>query len=240
MRIAIVDDVASERGLLRTRLEKQAQLRHLNVHISEFSSGEDFLAAAKEQPFTVLFLDIFMDGITGIETAAELRRFNPECLLVFTTSSADYALEGFRLRAMHYLVKPYGEEEIRDLLDEILHRIPTADKYIVMKANGSNMHLPFQDIVSAEHYAHQIHVKTTSGRTLVTRQSFAEFTAPLKTDDRFFVCSRGMIINLEHAADIDGSSFTMDDGSTAGISRNLTKAARQAFMDYLFRKGHKI
>ncbi len=238
MRIAIVDDVAAERSLLRSRLETQVQSRHLSAHFFEFDSGEAFLAAAKEQPFTVVFLDIYMGGISGIETAIELRRFDPECLLVFTTTSTDHALEGFRVRALHYLVKPYDEEEVGTLLDEILHRIPKADKHIVMKVNGSNVQLSFRDIVSAEHYAHQIHVKTASGRTFITRQSFSEFTAPLKTDERFFVCGRGVIINLEHASDIGNGSFTMDDGSAVGISRDLTKAARQAFMDYLFKRGY--
>lgn len=239
MRIAIVDDVAVERTLLRSRLESQVQSRHLGVQILEFDSGEAFLAAAREESFDVLFLDIYMGGITGVETAAELRSFDSECLLVFTTTSRDHALDGFRVRAMHYLVKPYAEDEVSTLLDEILRRIPKADKHITIKVNGSNMQLSFRDIVRAEHYAHQIHIKAASGRTFVTRQSFGEFTAPLKTDERFFVCGRGVIINMEHATDIGNGSFTMDDGSTAGISRDLVKPARQAFMDFLFKRGHR-
>ena len=148
-------------------------------------------------------------------------------------------MDGFRVRAMHYLVKPYAEEEVSTLLDEILQRIPKTDKHIVMKVNGSNMQLSFRDIVSAEHYAHQIHVKAANGRTFVTRQSFGEFTTPLKTDERFFICGRGVIINMEHAADIGNGSFTMDDGSIVGISRDLVKPARQAFMDFLFKRGHR-
>ncbi len=239
MRIAIVDDVAEERALLRSRLESQIRSRHLNVQILEFDSGEAFLTAAMEKSFDVLFLDIYMGGITGVETAVQLRTFDPACLLVFTTTSTDHALDGFRVRAMHYLVKPYAEEEVSTLLDEILQRTPKADKHIVMKVNGSNMQLSFRDIVSAEHYAHQIHVKAASGKTFVTRQSFGEFTAPLKTDERFFVCGRGVIINMEHATDIGNGSFTMDDGSAVGISRDLVKPARQAFMDFLFKRGHR-
>ncbi len=70
MRIAIVDDVEAERSLLRSRLENQVRSRHLCAHIFEFDSGKAFLTAAKAQPFTVVFLDIYMGGITGIETAA--------------------------------------------------------------------------------------------------------------------------------------------------------------------------
>ena len=64
MRIAIVDDVAAERALLRSRLESQIQSRHLSVQILEFASGESFLTTAREKSFDVLFLDIYMGGIS--------------------------------------------------------------------------------------------------------------------------------------------------------------------------------
>ena len=73
MRIAIVDDIDSERLLLRTRLEKQLNKRGIHAGLTEFENGEAFLKAAKERPFTVLFLDIYMEGATGIEIAERLR-----------------------------------------------------------------------------------------------------------------------------------------------------------------------
>ena len=82
MRIAIVDDLAAERHFLREQLEQKL-------------------------PFSVAFLDIYMMGMTGIEAARELRKTDTDCLLIFTTTSTDHALEGFQVRAMHYLVKPF-------------------------------------------------------------------------------------------------------------------------------------
>ena len=60
----------------------------------------------------------------------------------------------------------------------------------------------------------------------------------LKEDSRFFPCSRGAIVNLEHMADLADASFVMDEGSTVLISRKLVKTARQVFMDFLFQGGH--
>lgn len=74
MRIAIVDDIPEERALLRTRIERQLVSRNVHPDLSEFANGEDFLTAAKERPFTVSFLDIYMEGANGIETAKELRK----------------------------------------------------------------------------------------------------------------------------------------------------------------------
>ena len=69
MRIAIVDDLAAERALLKDRLEQQLHRRNVQADILEYESGETFLEAARKAPFTAAFLDIYMDGMTGMEAA---------------------------------------------------------------------------------------------------------------------------------------------------------------------------
>lgn len=240
MKIAIVDDLAEDRMLLRKRLTAQFRRRKAAVEFWEFASGEDFLAAEKEQRFTVVFLDIYMTGMSGIDTAREVRRLDTDCLLIFTTTSADHALEGFQVRAMHYLVKPFTEEELARLTDEILTRLPQPDKYMELKVSGSNICLNYQNIVYAEHFAHMIHIHTTVGKVLATRQPFKLFTEPLKEDPRFFICGRGVVVNLEHTVDFEDTAFCMDDGSRIYVSRDLLKNAKQAFMDFLLQRGRVL
>ena len=236
MRIAIVDDIHSERVLLHTRLEEQLTKRGVHADLTEFENGEAFLKASRERPFTVLFLDIYMNGSNGIDTAKELRRSDTDCLLIFTTTSTDHALEGFQVRALHYLVKPYSENDISALADEILSRIPDSGKYIDVKVNGSNIQIPFRKIIYAEHFSHMIHIHTDGERELVTRQSFDSFITSLKMDPRFYQCNRGVVINLEHAVDFDGTGFRLDNGSNVPVSRKLLKNARQTFMEFLFQR----
>ena len=216
MRIAIVDDISEERTLLRTRLESQFSRRNVHIDIFEYENGETFLTAAKECPFTVVFLDIYMNGSNGIDTAKELRRSDTDCLLIF--------------------VKPYSENDISALTDEILSRIPDSGKYIDVKVNGSNIQIPFRKIIYAEHFSHMIHIHTAGERELVTRQSFDSFITSLKMDSRFYRCNRGVVINLEHAVDFDGTGFRLDNGSNVSVSRKLLKNARQTFMEFLFQR----
>ena len=237
MRIAIVDDRAAERTLLKDQLERQLHRRNVQADISEYKSGEEFLSVAKEAPFTAAFLDIYLDGITGMEAAKELRKTDMDCILVFTTTSTDHALEGFQVRALHYLVKPFTEADIDALTDELLARVPQPDKYIELKVDRSEIRLRYQDIVYAEHFAHLIYIHTTAQKTLATRQPFKTFIAPLKEDPRFFVCGRGVIMNLEHAVDFESTTCRMTDGSRVSISQDLLKSARQALMEYLLQRG---
>ena len=237
MRIAIVDDLDAERAQLKERLVRQLRARGTEAELLEFDSGEAFLAAENEQRFSAAFLDIYMEGLSGMEAAKELRKTDADCLLVFTTTSTDHALEGFQVRALHYLVKPFTEADIDALTDELLARVPQPDKYMELKVEGSEIHLRYQDIVYAEHFAHLIYVHTTVQKTLATRQPFKTFIAPLKDDTRFFVCGRGVIVNLEHAEDLKDAAFRMADGSRVFVSQELLKPARQAFMEFLLQRG---
>ena len=141
------------------------------------------------------------------------------------------------MRALHYLVKPFSENELSGLLDEMLARLPQQEKILEIKVSGSNIRLCCGDIVYAEHFAHMINIHTTAGKTLATRQSFRAFTEPLKDDPRFFICGRGVIVNLEHAEDFEACAFRMKDGSLIYVSQELLKSARQAFMEYLLQRG---
>ena len=169
MRFAIVDDLGTERTLLKERLARQLRQRGTEVELLEFDSGEAFLAAEEAQRFTAAFLDIYMDGLSGMDAAKELRKTDADCLLVFTTTSTDHALEGFQVRAFHYLVKPFSEAELSGLLDEMLAKLPRPEPVLTVKVDGSDIHLRYRDIISAEHFAHMINIRTTAGKTLATR-----------------------------------------------------------------------
>ena len=236
MNIAIIDDISTDAEDLKNIAVFYFEKKQIQAEIYQFFSAEEFFEDYQPGKFQILFLDIYMDGANGIEIAREFRNTNKDCLLIFTTTSLDHALEGFKVRAMHYLVKPYTEEELASLIDEILSRIPASEKKLTVKVNGSDLQIPFKTIIHADHFSHMIHIHTTKEKELVIRQSFGTFTAPLKEDSRFFICNRGTIINMEHAVDFDGTMFLLDDGSKIVVSRELCKPARQHFMDYLFQK----
>lgn len=236
MRIAIIDDIAAEREILHERVNVQLARISLRADIFEYKSGHDFLSAAEEERFEMAFLDIYMENENGMDTAKELRLFDSDCLLVFTTTSRDHALDGFRVRAMHYLVKPYTDEELTGLFDEALERLPRPDQYIeVTPVAGNTVWLQLGEILYAEHFRHQIHIHQADGQTTVTRQTFREFAQQLPKE-RFFQCSRGTIVNLEYAKDFNGTAFLLKNGEKLPVSRDLAKDARLAFGDYLFQR----
>ncbi len=102
--IAIVDDDSSYRERLRSYCTQYQKDHNSNCIITEYSSGDDFLNASNS--FDVLFLDIEMEGINGLDTAREIRRTNQDLIIIFVTNLAQYALDGYEVNAADYLLKP--------------------------------------------------------------------------------------------------------------------------------------
>ncbi len=235
MHIAIIDDESAQRAILRQHLEELLAQRSLTAQLWEFSGGDAFLARAAGTRFSLVFLDIYMPEKNGLDTARAFRALDADCPLVFTTTSTDHALEGYRVRAMQYLVKPYGREDISAVLDEVARRLPPPEQYLEAKENGRPVQVRHRDILWADNYQHQVQLHLAGRRVAAVRMTFAQFTDLLSDDPRFFVCGRGVLVNLSKADDFDGRSFLVC-GSQIAVSRDLTDRARQAFGAWLFRR----
>ena len=106
MNIAIVDDSESDRQLLQELLIRYFDASGISITIYPFQSGELFLAGLSHHSFHLVFLDIFMDEITGMDAAHKLLEAGCDCTIIFLTSSREYALEGYEVGAFRYLLKP--------------------------------------------------------------------------------------------------------------------------------------
>ena len=102
MRIAIVDDCENERNELCKRLSQSSFSRSYDIEICGYGNGTDFLNDAIQNRFDLVFMDIYMEKENGIDAAQKLRKFDKDCLLVFTTTSTDHALEGLICFSMRF------------------------------------------------------------------------------------------------------------------------------------------
>ena len=111
-RIAVVDDLERDRAWLAEKLADYMARDRLEYELTAFASGEGFSAALEQgQRFNLVFMDIYMDGITSIEAAQALRARDMDCKLVFLTTSEDFMRQGFSLNSAHYLIKPVKDED---------------------------------------------------------------------------------------------------------------------------------
>ncbi len=120
LRIAICDDEIAARDMLRIQLEK-VLVESTEEIVYEFSSGVNAVSWLQKHPgeIDLLFLDVEMDGLNGMETAKKIRAFDKDLSLVFVTGYADYVFDGYHACALDYLLKPVSEQKLR----ELLHRV---------------------------------------------------------------------------------------------------------------------
>ncbi|KAI4442693.1 LytR/AlgR family response regulator transcription factor [Schaedlerella arabinosiphila] len=118
MRIAIVDDLSEDAGKLREFICRWAQEQGIFLVPAPavFESGEALLAGFAPNTFDVVFLDIYMSGMTGMEAAKKIREQDNICQLIFTTTTREFAVDSYDVAAAFYLVKPYSYEKLAQVL----------------------------------------------------------------------------------------------------------------------------
>lgn len=232
MRIAIVDDNEKDCALLRGYIERFYQDRLFTV--TEYASGEAFLADYRPGWLDWLFLDCYMNEISGMDAARAVRAAGDACAVAFFTSSPDFAVEGYKVGAVGYLVKPFGYEELAALLRA---GEPKEMPFIELPVGGAPVKLLLSHILWCESRGHLVLVHTAGDGTLPVRLPFAEVSALLLGYPQFLVCYRGCLVNLDQVKSLSGLDFILHDGTRVPVRQRELSAVKRDFADYRFRKA---
>jgi len=220
MRIAIVEDRREDLERLAALLAEDARGRGWAYTLEAFASGEAFLAAAG--PFDLVFLDVVMEGVDGLEAARRYRARGGRALVVFVTVEADFAIEGYEVDAAAFLVKPAKAEQLHRTLDRLSRRL----RGDTLAALAPGMEVPAGTVLYATVADHYLKVYVAGGM-LSPNLSMEELRARLPEDGRFLECSRSVLVNLDHVSKVEAKAVTMDDGTRLPVSRRR----RQALVD---------
>lgn len=234
MKIAVINDSAEDRKLLAEKIQNFCLRESLIYEIRSFSSGNEFLLASRTD-WDIIFLDIFMNEIDGMTVARTLRGNNVSSLIVFTTSSRDYAIESYDVRAFHYLVKPIEQDKLDEVLRLSEKSIRSRNHYIEVKEGRIMSRILIRDIMYTDYYNHYIQIHTP-GRMIKTYMSFAEFSPLLLKYKQFLSPYRNCMINMDYVQQMDDHDFLMKDQVQIPINRARKSEIRQAYADYSFKR----
>lgn len=236
LQIAICDDLEEERVILSRMLRNYARRQGLSLQVHFFVSGEELLQSVRRaNACQVLFLDIYMPGISGVETARRLRAAGYGASIVFATTSTDHGVDSFEVRASDYLVKPFRQEEVGRALDWCLEHMPEPLRSLSVYAEGEMQEFPLASVLYIEVLGHQSHIHTLR-QTVVVRKSLDDLERAVDSPD-FFRCHRSFLVNLNHAERIESSDFLMSDGARIPISSANLPRARNIFTDWIYRNA---
>ena len=234
MKIAICEDLKSEQDSLFRLLSVELANRKIEGEIVVFDSGEALLEAMQTEVFPINFLDVYMDKVTGVEVAREIRARNKNAAIVFTTTSPDHMADGFDVGALHYLVKPYNPEDAHLALGRCLNVIGMSERFIEITVDREKRKLLLSQILWTETQGKSciIRIQGESLRVNIVLPELLE----LIDDTRFWQCQRSYAVNLDHVSRVKGGDFLMQDSHLIPIRREDRAEAKQILQNYNFEK----
>ena len=235
MHIAITDDRPDARAKLSETLNEYADLHGLHFDLHTYPGGEELLEALPSMKFSVIFLDVYMNGISGIETAAKIRETDEDVCLVFLTTSNEHQNEAIHWHVYDYLNKDKGPEAVFRVMDRLLrNRIRDACPTLRFTAGKTDISLPYSDLVYLTADRNYLVIHSRQKKEYRTRMTLSSVWAGLEQDGRFLQVLRGVIVNMDYITDIADNTCCLQGDLRLPVSvRNRTRI-EQIWTDYTF------
>jgi len=233
MKIALVDNEPKEIEHLSQMLTEE--FNNLNMKISVldfFKSGEEFLKKWHTGIYDIVFLDIFMNELSGVDVAQKIRETDSEVKLVFCTTSNEFASESYSVNASYYLCKPMTNDSVSSMIKKINLREYELSQFIVLP---DGQRLILRNMIYSEYYNHTVYIHTKAGEDIQLRITQAEFESLILDYSFFICCFKGIIVNMFEILNCDNDVYIMSNGARVPISRRKQKEIEDIYSAFLFK-----
>ena len=242
MNIAVVDDLMADSKRLELALDTYAKNTHQSFDVKTFSSAEDFLVSYVPMSFSVIFMDIYMKDITGIDAARTIRQRDDDAIIVFLTSSEDHMLEAFDIHAYGYMLKPDDYKkllsDVEKIMDDITRSMPSRDPVLTFSYNRQGHSIPHSDIVCIKSDRHNTEITSVTGEVYRPRLSFSSVSESLFGDKRFLLINRGILVNMDHITDFTNEACRLCNDISFPINVKKHKQLDMVWQNYKTLKSH--
>lgn len=230
-RFAICDDDPADADYVVSLIKEWNREARVPLQTDQYSSAEAFLFAyGEDDAVDLLFLDIEMGAMSGIQLAKELRAVNARLQIVFITGYMEYMDQGYDVEALHYLIKPVTGEKLGAVLDRAMSRLKARENALTLSAAGSRVRLPMHEIQYLEVMKNYVTVHAGDGREYSVKRTLNELESEL--DDSFYRIHRSFIVNLRFVRKVTKSEVVLKDGKELPLSRKFYDGLNQAMIRY--------
>ncbi|MDR1468008.1 MAG: LytTR family DNA-binding domain-containing protein [Spirochaetaceae bacterium] len=230
IRIAVVDDEEDSLDTLKAYLERYRREKGLSFDIKTFTDG-DGITANYRPVYDIILLDVKMPFMDGISAAEMIRDVDPEVVLLFITNLPQYAIKGYAVEALDYVLKPVSYFAFSQKLERAIARIKQKTKrFLTISVKGGLHKLDVADICYIESWGHNmfVHTKQREYKTAGKMKDIEAQLAPF----HFYRGNYGYIINLEHVNGVvDGCALV--HGKKLLLSRSRKNGFLEALTNYI-------
>ena len=240
-RIAACDDDGVAISQLKMLISQYA-LEHSELELSftPFCSPEELALHIKRHAFDIYLLDIILGKTDGIELGAAIRQEDEKAVIIYITSSPDYAVQSYSVEAFYYLLKPIGRQSLFPVLDKVFTLLyKTQNSAFSIRTRDGLYSVKTSRIVYIEYHSHRLLYHLDDGTNILSitfRESFDRISAPILKNSSFAKVSSSFIVNFMHVKKITKKGFYMTNDMEITVSR-LYPDVKREYMDYILKGG---
>lgn len=235
--IAICDDSKQERQILAALFKRYQELHATPLQIHIFQNGFSLLDAIDQgKRFDITILDILMPGENGIEIARNIRASGADTEIIFLTSSPEYAVDSYEVKAQNYLLKPITEEKFFASIDSILAELDEKDtaSFIIYTTEKQYSRIRVSSLVYGE-VTHRTITLHLADQTMISAvMTFTEFQDILKAYPDFIYPHRSYAVNMHYIQYVTKSDIILTDGQKIPLSRNNYMKISEQFLNFAY------
>lgn len=242
IRVALCDDTESELAKLLAYTNAYLQEHELTMQIFAFSHPDELLSNLEKVPFHLYILDIVMPMIDGISLGKEIRKFDREAQIIYTTTEAGFALGSFAANPVNFLVKPIEKQAFFETLQLAFSKIQSEDALYTLRTREGIYTFPQNKIVYCEYAGRSVKCTLLGGEVLSglsIGQSFSQQIAPLLQSSDFLQPHNSFAVNLRYVEKLTHEAFYLRGGAAVPVSKKQYTAARNAYLHYLLKKEER-
>jgi len=242
LNIAICDDEQAFLSDTTTKIQQYMAEHHPGglLEIKTFHSGEELFFDIHDNFYDIIFLDIIMmtGKMNGIETAEKIEKISPSSIIVFISSSPEYAVEAYEVNAFYYLTKPVDDIKFRAVLEKCVKRIASLDNlYVNLKAIDGFSKIYLREIVYCFTSGHKITIVLSDGNHVISYMKMSAFLDACFRDKRFLQTHKSFAVNLDYVKSIsrkESKILLYKTEAEIPISRDFKASVMEKYLSYVF------
>ena len=238
MNIAFVNDKIEESEEMLQMINEYKHEKNLFFTVDFFRSGEKFLEHFTVSKYAIIFMDVYMEGIDGVETCRRIRRIDSKCIIIFLTISGDFMPEAFSCHAFDYIQKPPSRERIYKVLTDTLQVLPQTFRTLEFSFNRRIIKLLYSDILCITANKHNTDITDRNGNTFSPHKPFSDIILPLEKDNRFLQINRGILVNMYYILNFDERSCHLIRDISLPVRVRERIQIEKQWQDYMFSQIH--
>ena len=205
---------------------------NIEYQISVFASSADFLDIFVEQQkrFDLILLDIVMDGVDGMTLARRIRQTDADAVIIFITSNQDYALQGYDVNALHYLIKPVDTQVLERLITAVYTQ-KHQDNIFIIKSGKQHLRVHIKDIVCMETAGRRVEISMMDGIVYYSGK-LTDILNELPKG-QFVRCHNAFAVNIKNIRKLTRQNIIAINGKEIPVSRTFLNETRKSFLSQM-------